>query len=99
MSRSIGDIIGKKLGLISESGVTEYFIGNNIKFFFLYSDGVCNFLSKDKVRDIGKQFYLNSNATELCQEIVSRSLIEWQNHDIFVDGNYCSCRNILKVMS
>ena len=85
MSRSIGDLIGKKLGIISEPGVTEYFIGSNTKFFVLCSDGVWDFLSNDKVKDIGKQFYLNSNATELCQEIVSSSLIEWQTHDIFVD--------------
>ena len=85
MSRSIGDLIGKKLGITSEPGITEYFIGNNTKFFVLCSDGVWEFLNNDKVRDIGKQFYLNSNASEFCQELVSRSLIEWQTYDVFVD--------------
>ena len=85
MSRSIGDLFGKKLGIISEPGITEYYIGNNTKFFVLCSDGVWEFLSNEKVRDIGKQFYLNSNANEFCQELISRSLIEWQTHDLFVD--------------
>ena len=85
MSRSIGDLIGKKLGITSEPGITEYFIGNNTKFCVLCSDGVWDFLSNDQVKDVGKQFYLNSNASEFCQELVSRSLIEWQTHDVFVD--------------
>ena len=85
MSRSIGDLFAKKLGVISEPGINEYYIGNNTKFFVLCSDGVWEFLSNDKVRDIGKQFYLNSNASEFCQELISRSLIEWQTHDIIVD--------------
>ena len=85
MSRSIGDLIGKKLGIISEPDITEHSIGNNTKFFVLCSDGVWDFLSNDCVKDVGKQFYLNSNASEFCHELVSRSLIEWQTHDVFVD--------------
>ena len=85
MSRSIGDSIAKKIGVISEPGITEYFIGKNTKFFILCSDGVWEFLSNDNVRDIGKQFYLNSNAKELCQELISRSLIEWKTNDLIID--------------
>ena len=85
MSRSIGDFIGKKLGIIAEPGVVEYYIGSNTKFFVLGSDGVWEFLSNDKVKEVGKQFYLNSNAKEFCQEIVSRSVIEWRTHEICSD--------------
>ena len=85
MSRSIGDFIGKKLGIIAEPGVVEYYIGSNTKFFVLGSDGVWEFLSNDKVKEVGKQFYLNSNAKEFCQEIVSRSVIEWRTNEICSD--------------
>ena len=85
MSRSIGDFIGKNLGIIAEPGIVEYYIGNNTKFFVMCSDGVWEFLSNEKVKEVGKQFYLNSNAKELCQEIVSRSVIEWRTHEIGSD--------------
>jgi serine/threonine protein phosphatase PrpC len=85
MSRSLGDFIGKKLGIIAEPGVVEYYIGSNTKFFVLGSDGVWEFLSNDKVKEVGKQFYLNSNAKEFCQEIVSRSVIEWRTNEICSD--------------
>ena len=85
MSRSIGDFVGKKLGIIAEPGIVEYYIGNNTKFFVLCSDGVWEFLSNDKVKEVGKQFYLNSNAKEFCQEIVSRSVIEWKTNEISSD--------------
>ena len=85
MSRSIGDFSAKKLGVIADPGIAEYYIGNNTKFFVLCSDGVWEFLSNDLVKQVGKQFYLNSNANELCQELVSRSAIEWKIHETSID--------------
>ena len=85
ISRSIGDLMGKKLGVIAEPGIKEFTIGKNTKFVILCSDGVWEFLNNINVRDIGKQFYLNSNASELCQEIINRSLIEWQANDEYTD--------------
>ena len=85
ISRSIGDLMGKKLGVIAEPGIKEFTIGKNTKFVILCSDGVLEFLNNINVRDIGKQFYLNSNASELCQEIINRSLIEWQANDEYTD--------------
>ena len=66
MSRSIGDLRSKKLGVIPEPGIIDYSINKNTRFFVLCSDGVWEFLSNDKVRDVGRQFYLNSKASELC---------------------------------
>ena len=85
MSRSIGDYDGKKIGIIAEPDVNEYYIGSNTKFFILCSDGVSEFINNDMIKDIGKQFYLNSNARELCQELISRSIIEWKTHETMVD--------------
>ena len=85
MSRSIGDFVGKRYGIIAEPGIVEYYIGNNTKFFVLGSDGVWEFLSNDLVKEVGRQFYLNSNARELCQEIISRSVIEWKTNEIGAD--------------
>lgn len=85
MSRSIGDLIGKKIGIIAEPGIKEYNLGKNTKFVILCSDGVWEFLSNEKVRDVGRQFYLHSNATELCKELITLSVIEWQTQDSIID--------------
>ena len=85
MSRSIGDLIGKKLGVIAEPGISEYIIDKNTKFVILCSDGVWEFLDNEMVKNVGKQFYLNSNAKELCQELISRSVIEWKTNDEITD--------------
>ena len=85
MSRSIGDYDGKKIGIIAEPDINEYFLGSNTKFFILCSDGVSEFMNNDMIKEVGKQFYLNSNARELCQELISRSIIEWKTHETMVD--------------
>ena len=85
MSRSIGDLIGKNYGIIAEPGIKEYNLGKNTKFVILCSDGVWEFLSNEKVRDVGRQFYLHSNATELCKELITLSVIEWQTQDSIID--------------
>ena len=85
MSRSIGDLIAKNLGVIPEPGIIEYNLNKNTKFFILCSDGVWEFLNNNQVRDIGKQFYLNSNSNDLCQELINRSVIEWKYNDNIID--------------
>ena len=89
MSRSIGDLEGKRLGIIAVPGIMEYTLNKNTKFIILCSDGVWEFLSNENVKNIGRQFYLNSNASELCQELISRSVIEWEKNDDTVDDITC----------
>ena len=85
MSRSIGDSIAKSLGVIPEPGLVEYLINDTTKFVVLASDGVWEFLDNEKVKNIGKQYYLNSNTKELCEELYNSSLIEWKINDSIVD--------------
>ena len=85
MSRSIGDLDGKNVGIIADPGIMEFPISKTTKFFILCSDGVWEFLTNELVKNVGRQFYLNSNANELCQELVSRSVIEWKKNDNIID--------------
>ena len=85
MSRSIGDSIAKKLGVISEPGIIEYNLNDKTKFIILGSDGIWEFLDNVKVKNIGKQYYLNCNSKILCEELYSSSLIQWQINDSIVD--------------
>ena len=85
MSRSIGDAIAKKMGVIAEPGIIEHNLNGGIKFIVLGSDGIWEFLNNEDVRDIGKVFYLNCEANDLCEELYSSSLIKWKCNDSTVD--------------
>ena len=85
MSRSIGDFIASKLGVIPEPKFIEEKIDKDTKFIVVASDGVWEFLDNEKVKNIGKQYYLNYNSKELCEELYNSSLIQWQINDSIVD--------------
>ena len=85
MSRSIGDTVAKKFGVIAEPGIVEYHLTAQDKFIVLCSDGVWEFLTNEEVKNIGRQFYLHSYPEELCEELYSRSLIQWECNDSIVD--------------
>ena len=85
MSRSIGDLKGKNVGVIPDPGILEYDLNKSTKYIIVCSDGVWEFLNNDNVKDIGKKFYLENNASAFCYELVSQSLEEWTKNDIIVD--------------
>jgi len=45
MSRSIGDLIGKKLGVIPNPGILEYDLNESVKFIVVASDYTINFFN------------------------------------------------------
>ena len=57
MSRSIGDLKGKAIGVIPDPGILEYDLNKTTKYIVVCSDGVWEFLNNDMVKDLGKQFY------------------------------------------
>ena len=85
MSRSIGDLKGKALGVIPDPGILEYDLNKSTKFVLACSDGVWEFLNNDTVRDIGKSFYIENDASAYCHELIEQSLLEWTKNDIIVD--------------
>ena len=85
MSRSIGDLKGKTLGVIPDPGILEYDLNKSTKFVLACSDGVWEFLNNDTVRDIGKSFYMENDASAYCHELIEQSLLEWTKNDIIVD--------------
>jgi len=85
MSRSIGDLDGKKFGIIPEPGIIEYSISGNTKYIVLCSDGVWEFLTNEHVKNVGKEFYLNNNPNGFVQELITQSVIEWEGNDIVID--------------
>ena len=85
MSRSIGDLKGKEVGVIPNPGILEYDLNKSTRFVIACSDGVFEFLENKTVMDIGKFFYLKNDASAFCHELVSRALNEWTANDNIVD--------------
>lgn len=85
MSRSIGDLIGKKLGVIPNPGILEYDLNQNVKYIVVASDGIWEFLSNENVRDCGNKYYLEKNPNAFCHEIVKCAYKIWKENGICVD--------------
>ena len=85
MSRSIGDLNGKNIGIISDPGILEYDLSESTKFIVVCSDGVWEFLTNENVIDLGKSFYINNDASGFCHQIVDQSVVQWEKSDIIID--------------
>lgn len=85
MSRSIGDLVSKKLGVIPDPLVVEKTIDYNCKFVVICSDGVWEFLKNQDVMEIGKKFYLRNDPEGLCHELIRKSTEFWEEEDVYVD--------------
>ena len=85
MSRSIGDLKGKKIGVIPDPGILEYEISKSTKFIIVCSDGVWQFLNNQTVMELGKKFYLENDPEEYCQELISRATNEWKKNEKIID--------------
>jgi serine/threonine protein phosphatase PrpC len=85
MSRSIGDLNSKNIGIISDPGILEYDLSESTKFIVVCSDGVWEFLTNENVIDLGKSFYLNNDASGFCHQIVDQSVLQWEKNDIIID--------------
>ena len=85
MSRSIGDLVGKNIGIIPDPGITEYDLCESSKYIVICSDGVWEFLNNEDVQNIGKEYYLKNNASEFCHQVVNNSVIQWQKNERNID--------------
>ena len=85
MSRSIGDLKGKSIGIIAEPGILEYDINETTKFIIIASDGVWEFLKNEDVIEMGKSFYIENDTSNICHRIVDTSASVWKSRDVVVD--------------
>ena len=85
MSRSIGDIDSKKIGIIPNPEFIEYNISEETKYIILGSDGIWEFMSNEEVMKIANEYYLNNDAKGLCKCLYETSAIYWNDADCFLD--------------
>ena len=89
MSRSIGDFIATKLGVIPEPKFIEEKIDKDTKFIVVASDGIWEFLDNETVKNMVMPFYEKNDPTGACKELIKRATEFWNQEDIVVDDITC----------
>ena len=85
MSRSIGDMDAKKVGVIPNPQIVEYNIDKLSKYFVIASDGIWEFISNEDCMEISNQYFLRNDCLGLCRELTRRASELWQTNDIIRD--------------
>ena len=85
MSRSIGDMDAKKIGVIPNPQIVEYTIDYSTKYLLICSDGIWEFIDNEDAMTIGNKFYLRNDANGLCQELYKKSVEFWLKEDCVID--------------
>lgn len=86
MSRSLGDTVAERLGVIAVPDVRvvkRQF--DKDRAIVVCSDGVTEFLSNERIGEIVSPFY-NANDTEgACRKLVEESTLQWLKEDSVID--------------
>ena len=85
MSRSIGDLKAKNIGVIPDPGIFEYDLNDITKYIVICSDGVWDYLNNEAVKDIGKNYYLEDDASQFCHQIINNAVFQWKQNEIIID--------------
>ena len=85
MSRSIGDIDSKKIGVIPNPEFIEYNISEETKYMIICSDGIWEFMSNKKVMEIANEYYLNNDSKGLCKCLYETSVKYWNEAQCYLD--------------
>ena len=85
MSRSFGDKLGKKVGIIVEPLINEYNLNKDVKYIIIASDGIWEFMSNEQVMNIGNQYYAMNDPDNFCQILVKKSTALWEKNTRNID--------------
>jgi serine/threonine protein phosphatase PrpC len=77
MSRSLGDFIGKKVGITAEPEIIEIDLNKESKFAVIASDGVWEFLSNERVVELVYKYYQNKDLNGAVNTLIDESTTKW----------------------
>ncbi len=77
ISRSLGDYISKKIGVICEPDITVNFIDTSFKLGILGSDGLWDVLSEKDISKISFELFKNGDIEKISEEIVKKCVSIW----------------------
>ena len=77
LSRSIGDIDAKKIGVIPNPEIIEYNLNPKSKYMIICSDGIWEYITNEQAMIIGNKYYLKNDPLGLCKELTEKSNEIW----------------------
>ena len=89
ISRSIGDMDAKKVGVIPNPQIIEYTLTPQSKYMIICSDGIWEYLSNEEVMKFAKKYYIKRDALGLCKDLTKKSTELWLKDDVVVDDITC----------
>ena len=85
MSRSIGDMDAKKVGVIANPQIIEYNIDKTSKYFVMASDGIWEFINNEDCMKMANPYFLKNDCLGLCRELSKKASELWNINDIIRD--------------
>ena len=85
ITRSFGDRIGKKIGMISNPVINEYTLNKSVKFIIIASSGVWNFIKEKEILNFGIKYYLINDPDNFCNIIANKASELWKQNTGNID--------------
>ena len=85
MSRSLGDLLAKEVGVSPVPQIIEYDINLTTKYFIICSDGVWEFSSNEEIRDIGNMYYSINDVAGFCSQVLKLAMNLWAQFGVVRD--------------
>jgi serine/threonine protein phosphatase PrpC len=89
MTRSFGDAVASRVGVIAEPEMSEIILNKDDKVIVLASDGVWEFLKNEDVGRIVYPYYLKRNAEGAAESLVREAFKKWKKIDNTIDDITC----------
>lgn len=81
MTRSFGDEVAARVGVICEPEILELDLCKDDKFIVIASDGVWEFIQNEEIAQIVKPFFENKNAEKAAEAVVRESYLRWKKEE------------------
>ncbi len=78
ITRTIGDIIASKIGVISEPEIIECNINNNSKFIIVTSDGIWEVLTNEEVSNFIDPYYKLMDCESAVNNLILEAKKRWK---------------------
>ena len=85
VSRSFGDELAHKIGVISEPEINEYVFLYEDKFFILASDGLWEYISSEECVNIVKNYYMKNDIDGAINNLYKESSKRWITQEDIID--------------
>lgn len=85
MSRSMGDMVAKSVGVIHEPEIMIRKLEPADKFIILASDGIWEFISSQEAVDMVKESWESGKTEACCDRLVKEAVMRWQKEDESID--------------